>query len=116
MVFQAFPADHADPNHNGNKDLLASFRHDNKKPHFISLQRYDLQPDEGSFTEKYRRAGNQPVFRADGNLAYILHTAEDITLQVKAEKREAQCGDAVSPVGISNPVGGELFLKTKTSD
>lgn len=89
-VFEAFPANNADPNHKGDKDLFFSFQYvlQHKEPHFLPLQRYDLPNGDGSFTEKYWRASNTPVFTPDGNVAYIIHTAEDITEQIKAEKRE----------------------------
>ncbi|HZF66244.1 MAG TPA: PAS domain-containing protein, partial [Chitinophagaceae bacterium] len=91
-VFEAFPANHADPDHKGDNDLFASFQHVllHKTPHFLPLQRYDLQNSDGSFTEKYWRASNKPVLAPNGEVAYIIHAAEDITSQVIAEKRETQ--------------------------
>jgi hypothetical protein len=77
----------------GESNLRASFAHvlhPYKEPHQLPIQRYDVADGDGSFTEKYWKAENRPVFGPDGEVAYILHTAEDITAQIKAEKREVQ--------------------------
>lgn len=89
-VFEAFPANSTDPKYKGDRDLLTSFQHvlQHKEPHFLPLQRYDLQNDDGSFTEKYWSASNKPVFAPDGEVVYIIHTAEDISELIKAEKRD----------------------------
>jgi PAS domain S-box-containing protein len=88
-VFEAFPANHTDPDHKGDKDLFASFQHVllHKTPHFLPLQRYDLQNSDGSFTEKYWRVSNKPVLAPEGEVAYIIHTAEDITAEIIAERQ-----------------------------
>ncbi len=91
-IFEAFPGNEEDPDHKGDTDLLLSFQHvlQNKAPHFLPLQRYDLQNEDGSFTEKYWEVSNRPVFSAERTVSCIMHTAEDITEQIKAEKREVQ--------------------------
>lgn len=91
-VFEAFPANSADPDHKGDSDLYASFQHvlQYKKSHFLPFQRYDLQNDDGSFTEKHWKVSNKPVLSSHNEVAYIIHTAEDITDQIIARRRENQ--------------------------
>lgn len=89
-VFEAFPPNNSDPDHKGDLTLLASFQHvlQHKEPQLLPLQRYDLQAEDGNFIEKYWKVSNNPVFGTSGEIAYIIHTAEDITDQVKARKTE----------------------------
>jgi PAS domain S-box-containing protein len=91
-VFEAFPANVADPEHRGDQDLFRSFQHvlHYKKPQLLPVQRYDLKNDDGSFTEKHWKVTNKPVFSPAGEVIYIIHTAEDISDQVLARKQEVQ--------------------------
>lgn len=88
-VFDAFPVNQ-DPQYTGGRDLLASYTHValQGEPHYLPVQRYDLQNSDGSFTEKYWRISNTPVFSPTGAVAYIIHTAEDITERVQARKEK----------------------------
>lgn len=89
-VFDAFPVN-TDPSYSGGEELLASYLHvaNHKHEHFIPVQRYDLMNEDGSFTEKYWRISNKPVFAPDGEVIFIIHTSEDITAEIRSEKREA---------------------------
>jgi len=89
-VFEVFPGNSDDPQNTGEKDLRASYQHVlvHKVAHELPLQRYDLKNEDGSFTEKYWKASNKPVLSPDGEIAYILHTAEDITGLVMVKKTQ----------------------------
>jgi PAS domain S-box-containing protein len=89
--FEAFP-DSSDPNNMGVSNLRASLEYVllNKEPHEIPVQRYDTAGADGQFIERYWKAINKPVLSPDGEVAYIIHSAEEITDQVKAENREVQ--------------------------
>lgn len=89
-VFEAFPANSSDPDQGGDKRLLASFQQvvQHRQAEHMALQRYDLQNRDGSFTEKYWSVTNTPVFAPGGEVAYIIHTAEDITDVVAARKKD----------------------------
>jgi PAS domain S-box-containing protein len=91
-IFEAFPANNADPNHTGESDLHTSYRHVMEKceVHYLPVQRYDIKNEDGSFSERYWRASNTPMFSNTGEVVYILHAVEEITDQIKAEKRESQ--------------------------
>jgi PAS domain S-box-containing protein len=45
---------------------------------------------DGQLIERYWSAINKPVFSPDGRVAYIIHTAEDITALINSEKREEE--------------------------
>ncbi|GAA4749172.1 PAS domain-containing protein [Flavisolibacter ginsenosidimutans] len=89
-LFEAHPGNPSDPTDNGVSNLRSSLDHvlRYKEIHHLPIQRYDLPNDDGVFTEKYWRASNQPVFNDEGEIAYIIHTAEDITAQIKSAQRE----------------------------
>jgi PAS domain S-box-containing protein len=50
----------------------------------LPVLRYDLVRPDGSFEERYWIPSNTPVFDTEGQLAYILHHAEDITAAHRA--------------------------------
>lgn len=89
-VFDAFPANPADTENTGHKNLLASLNEVVRTgaPHQMQRQRYDVAVGGGDFREIYWQNNSVPLLDAQGRLCYIIHTAEDITEKVKAEKRE----------------------------
>jgi hypothetical protein len=89
-IFEAFPGNNTDPSDTGKTDLYASYQHvlRHKEAHFLPVQRYDLLNADGSFSEKYWRASNTPVLSPEGDVVYIIHTAEDITHEVLFRARE----------------------------
>ncbi|PVY39690.1 PAS domain-containing protein [Pontibacter virosus] len=64
----------------------------NKKPHHMALQRYDMQvpPVTGTFLEKYWLPSNTPVLDEEGNTSFILHKVLDVTEQVLVKERLEQ--------------------------
>lgn len=80
-VFEAFPANLDDAADTGETALRASFKHviTCKEQHRLPVQRYDVPDEDGSFIKKYWNASNTPVLNDDGEVAYIIHTANDIT-------------------------------------
>jgi PAS domain S-box-containing protein len=84
--FEPFPESPADPHLSGEANMRASYDYIliHKKPHSLPVQRYDLPNKDGSFTERYWRASNKPIFDEEGAVEFILHTAIDVTEEVKA--------------------------------
>lgn len=82
-LFEAFPTSN-DPNDTGETKMQASLKAvaETKEPQYLPVQRYDLKNSDGNFTERYWRASNKPVFSPNGEVPYIIHTAEYITSQV----------------------------------
>jgi PAS domain S-box-containing protein len=95
-VFEVFPSNLTDRNDTGQSNLRASLDYvlRYKEPHQITVQRYDVALDNGNFTEKYWEAENRPVFSPDGEVAYIIHTSENITDQIKSTKIEQELESA----------------------
>lgn len=87
--FDVFPPNPDDPDSNGERIVSSSFQFviENKKEHQLPVQRFDVKNDDGSFIEKYWRARNNSILTPEGEVAYIMHSAEDITEQVIAEQK-----------------------------
>ena len=82
---EAFPNSPHDPKGNSAR-LLRSYLEqvlENKQ-----LHRYDIQAGNGSFDERYWSATNKPVLNHLGEVIYIIHSAEDVTVKIKLEQRE----------------------------
>jgi len=86
--FEVFPENPDDPQSSGEHSLRSSFEYilRHKKPHSLPLLRYDIPNGDGTFSEKYWKSSNAPVLNEEGEVVYIIHTAEDVTSQVKADK------------------------------
>lgn len=91
-LFEAHPGSADDPTDNGVNNLRSSLEHvlRYKETHHLPIQRYDLPDSQGTFSEKYWRASNRPVLNEAGEVVYIIHTAEEITTQIKAAQREVR--------------------------
>ncbi len=85
-----FPQNPGDPNFHGESNLKASFQHviEHKEPHIIPWHRYDIVNNEGKYDQKYWKVHNVPVLDDAGELSCIIHTAEDVTEQVRARNME----------------------------
>ncbi|HVG13673.1 MAG TPA: PAS domain S-box protein, partial [Chitinophagaceae bacterium] len=86
-IFEAFPGPPDDPEHTGVLQLRGSLEKviQQKTSDRMPLVRYDIENTDGSFDERYWSAVNKPVLDEDGEVLYIIHTAEEMTLQMKAE-------------------------------
>ena len=106
-IFEAFPSNPQDINDTGESNLRTSLMHvlQHKERHQLPILRYDLADENGSFVERYWRVENSPVLAPDGQVAYILHTSEDITDQIKAGELNEQ------RVGRGQATGSEVTDK-----
>jgi PAS domain S-box-containing protein len=86
--FKFFPGNPDDTDSTGEKNLRASFEYiiTNKIPHELPHQRYDLRGDDGKFNFKYWKVKNVPILDEEGRVAYIIHTAVDVTESIKTER------------------------------
>ncbi|HUQ67814.1 MAG TPA: ATP-binding protein [Flavitalea sp.] len=91
-MFEAFPPNPDDPADTGTNDVRASLDHVRlyKKPHQLPVQRYDIAGQDGQLIQTYWSAINKPVFSSNGELAFIIHTAENITALIKSEQKEIE--------------------------
>ncbi len=86
--FELFPKSPDDPNFTGEQNLKASFAYilEHKQEHEIPVQRYDIPNGDGSFSQRYWKINNAPILSEAGEVLYIIHSAIDITQQIKAEQ------------------------------
>jgi PAS domain S-box-containing protein len=89
-IFDAFPANPADPESNGVENLHASLRRvlESGRADTMALQKYDIPvvSRPGAFEERWWSPVNTPVRGRDGDVAWIIHRVEDVTGFVKARR------------------------------
>ena len=91
-VFDIFPDNPADPDATGVRNLSVSL---NRVLRYgvtdvMAVQKYDVRtPEEegGDFEERYWSPTNVPVFRADNQMAYIIHRVQDVTEYVHLKQK-----------------------------
>ena len=85
--FEIFP-ENPSGSSSGVHSLKDSFNYilQHKTSHSLPLVRYDIPDGKGGFLEKYWKSTNAPVFNQKGEVAYVIHTSEDVTQQVVAEQ------------------------------
>lgn len=87
-VFEVFPHNPGDDSVSGPRDLKTSLlKVINKKvTDEMPVIRYDIRsPDSDEFIEKFWKATNTPVFDSQGEVEFVLHTADDVTEVVQAQ-------------------------------
>ena len=89
-LFEVFPPNPAETNFTGENNLSHSFNTviNTKEPHQLPVQRYDIADKAGNFSKYHWRATNKPVLDKEGNILYILHTAQNITDTIEAQQQE----------------------------
>jgi len=80
-LFNVFPDNPGDPAADGVANLFDSFRivAETGRPHAMAVQRYDVRGPTGRFEERYWLPLNSPVLNENGDLAFILNRAIDVT-------------------------------------
>lgn len=84
-LFDVFPDNPSDPEATGTRNLRASLETvlQTRAPHAMAVQKYDIRrPDSGEFEERYWKPLNTPVL-IGGQVAYIIHSVEDVTSVVR---------------------------------
>ncbi|HEY0254272.1 MAG TPA: PAS domain S-box protein, partial [Kofleriaceae bacterium] len=112
-VFEVFPDD--PQNQGAESNAKAAFLRvtTERQPNARTL-RYPLRRRDGGFEERHWRTSNTPVFDDKGEVAWILHRAEDITDRVAIEALSAEAShyielldgtpDAIVIVGEDNRI------------
>ncbi|WP_404710702.1 hypothetical protein [Sphingomonas sp. MMS24-J13] len=90
-LFDIFPDNPTDMTASGVANLFASLKiaGDSREPHAMAIQRYDIRDDHGTFVERYWQTRNIPLFRQNGELAFLLHNAIDVTGVVMSARTSA---------------------------
>ncbi len=87
-VFEVFPDDPGDPTADGTANLAASLTRviRDRVTDKMAIQKRDLRrpPEQGGgFEERFWSPTNSPVLGKDGELRYIVHQVEDVTVAVQ---------------------------------
>ncbi|HYI12212.1 MAG TPA: ATP-binding protein [Thermoanaerobaculia bacterium] len=91
-LFDVFPDNPNDPAASGTRNLRASLEIvlRTAAPHAMPVQKYDIRrPGSEEFEERYWKPLNTPVV-IDGEVAYIIHSAEDVTSLVRLEHMKGE--------------------------
>ncbi|MCP2045417.1 PAS domain-containing protein [Pontibacter sp. HSC-36F09] len=90
-LFDAFPVnpESEEPDSAFNLKNSLEWVLQNKKPHQMTVQRYDVQlpPASGEFQETYWLPSNTPVLDEEGNISFILHKVLNVTEQMLVQER-----------------------------
>ena len=89
-IFEAFPDNPELPDADGVQNINASLQQvlATKKPHYMSVQRYDV-PDihnPGVFIPRYWDPSHTPVLNEDNEIQYIIQLANNVTHQILTQK------------------------------
>jgi PAS domain-containing protein len=98
-LFEVLPDNPDDPEADGENNLRASLDRVRRDlvPDTMAVQKYDIRrpaAEGGGFGVRYWSPVNSPVLGPGGELAFIIHSAEDVTRRLEAERalREAKAG------------------------
>ena len=85
-LFDVFPMNPDDPAADGLANLRASLERvrDTRQPHTMAIQRYDIPLADGSYEERFWSPRNVPILDDAGEVALLLHRADDITDYIRA--------------------------------
>ena len=91
-IFDVFPDNPDDPEATGEANLRESLERviARRLPDAMAVQKYSIRRPEaegGGFEERYWSPVNSPVLAAGGDLAYIIHRAEDVTDFLRLKQR-----------------------------
>ena len=91
-LFEIFPDNPDDPNATGVTNLKASLNRvlQNKSVDAMAVQKYDVRNSDGVFEEKSWSPINYPVLDKNGNIAFIIHKAEEVTNLLKEKERQIE--------------------------
>lgn len=88
-LFEIFPDNPDDPAATGVSNLQASLNYvlQNRIPHRMAIQKYDIRKPDGNFEERYWSPLNKPVCNEKREVLYIIHQVEDVTASVKQTEK-----------------------------
>jgi PAS domain S-box-containing protein len=90
-LFDVFPDNPDDPSASGVGSLSASLQRvlDTRRPHRMAILQYDIRKpsrDGGGFEERHWSPLNTPILGADGEVALIVHSVDDVTDLVQLQR------------------------------
>ncbi|GEA87150.1 diguanylate cyclase domain-containing protein [Cellulomonas cellasea] len=84
-LFDIFPGNPDDPAADGVRNLRASLAQarETRLPQTMAIQKYDIPLPDGTYEERFWSPRNVPILDDDGEVAFLLHRADDITEYVR---------------------------------
>ena len=112
-LFEVFPINPEDPTGDGMVNLGASLAEarDTRRPVTMAIQRYDIRMPDGSYVQRFWSPQNVPILDEDGEVALLLHRADDITEYIR-DRDEARRA-AVHGRHRVEQVEADLFSRTR---
>jgi PAS domain-containing protein len=90
-LFDVFPDNPGDPEANGVRNLSASLAAvlRDRCEHAMPVQRYDIRRPDGAWEMRYWKPRNVPILNVHGDVEFIVHHVQDVTLAVLRERSRA---------------------------
>lgn len=114
-LFEVFPDNPDDPHADGVAKLRASLERvlRERRPDRMNIQKYDIRRPAaagGGFEERYWSPMNVPVLAADGGIAYIVHSVDDVTDVVRLREHGTQQDLALQQLRVRSEQRYEQLL------
>ncbi len=106
-LFEVFPDNPDDPGADGVSNLRRSLETvlSSKAANAMAIQKYDIRRPDGAFEERFWSPLNKPVLNAKGEVFYIIHSVEDVTLKVLHERELNKANDEIRDLYDKAPCG-----------
>jgi PAS domain S-box-containing protein len=90
-LFEVFPDNPDEPGATGEINLRTSLGRvlEQRLPHTMAIQKYDIRRPDGVFEERYWSPINSPLLGADHQVQFIIHRVEDVTEFVRSRSQAA---------------------------
>lgn len=104
FLFDVFPDNPDDLTADGVSNLRASLNTvlNEKQPHKMAIQKYDIRRPDGSFEVRYWSPINTPVLDDAGNVTCIIHRVQDVTEFITLQQQMATKAQANSSLREKN--------------
>ena len=91
-IFVVFPDNPTDPAADGVSNLRASLNAvlQTKMAHDMPVQKYDIPVPGGAFEERFWKPVNTPVLNGQGEVIFIIHKVEDVTIHETIKRENEQ--------------------------
>jgi signal transduction histidine kinase len=115
-LFEVFPDNPNDLAADGETNLKRSlnFILENKQPHKMDIQKYDIRKPGGEFEVRYWSPYNNPVLNDKNEIEYIIHRVEDVTeFIVLKNEEEAHKQENKDLKSLAKQMKSEIIDRTK---
>ncbi len=112
VFFDVFPDNPQDITNNDGYSLRGSLQTvlDKKETLVTPLRKYAIQKPDGTFGTKYWSSEDKPIFNAQHEIEYIIHSVEDITDLILSEKLFSTIFEYnPAPISVSRARDGKVL-------